>query len=153
MYMAAADTAQPSFSFPSVNERGPVHQIMCHVAEEMDMLGALIVNKGRMMPANYLRLGKADRSVHMHAKILCYRNPNFQDPFTEYVKRIVPVALHACSSWAWDTDTWQLLHSWQRKALAIIMTAANTKKSLPARNFNGGSTELWLHASVSECLG
>ena len=42
------------------------------------MLGALIVNSGRTMPAIDFRLVKADVSVHMHAKLSSTGMPNFK---------------------------------------------------------------------------
>ena len=64
------------------------------------------INKnGTTTPSVDYRLSKADTAVNVHSDVLFAQGgSHLRERFREYVKRIVPVVLHPCNSWALDVD-------------------------------------------------
>ena len=121
--MATTDEPPPSFHFPSMNSRGVTAPVVCQSVEEMEVLGALIQRNGTTGPSVDHRLAKANAATHVHHKILFGHGVPERKRFAEYAKRIVPMVLHACGSWAWDSNLWHRLHSWEGKLLARMMNS------------------------------
>ena len=83
------------------------------LVEKMNVLGSSLLPDGSSMACVEEQLLKATRRFWELAGIFVCKSVPISTKFSEYVKRIVPVALNNCGAWVWCSGSLAKLGAWE----------------------------------------
>jgi len=92
----------------------------CQLWQKMKILGAEITRCGCTEVAVAANLARAEKAVGANHKILFARGASKIKRLVEFVRRVIPVALHCCGGWAMNQKIAKMLWRWESRVIGRI---------------------------------